>query len=466
METVTNKEVLMETQGEKNIFVYMVATIAALAGLLFGYDTGVISGAILFIKDQFQLSAGIEEIVVSSVLLGAIVGAAVSGGISDRFGRKKIIMVTALIFSVGAIGSALSPNVFYLIAFRLLIGIAIGIASFAAPLYISEVAPTKVRGGLVSLNQLMITFGILVSYIIDYALSGTNSWRWMFAIGAIPAAILLIGMIFLPESPRWLVMKALIGRARGVLARFKKKENIEKEITTIKATLKQEKGGWKEVLAPWVRPALIIGIGLAFIQQVTGINTVIYYAPTIFEFAGFESHKISILATMSVGVVNVLMTMVAIWLLDKIGRKPLLYAGLIGMVASLGVLGFAFKMQAMSGALKMITVVSLLVYIASFAVSLGPIFWLIIAEIYPLRIRGRAMSLATLSNWLFNMIVAATFLTIIDKLGKPGTFWLYAGVAVFGIIFCLLFVPETKGRSLEEIEEHLHSGKGFSKMGK
>ncbi|MDP8297505.1 MAG: sugar porter family MFS transporter [Candidatus Orphnella occulta] len=449
--------------SEQNFFVYFVALIAALAGLLFGYDTGVISGAILFIKDEFHLTSIMEEIVVSAVLLGAIVGAAASGGVSDKIGRRQTIIWTAIFFAIGALGSAFAQNVIWLISCRVIIGVAIGVASFVAPLYISEVAPTEVRGALVSLNQLMITCGIVLSYVVDYAFSASDNWRWMFAFGAVPAIVLLVGMLFLPESPRWLLSQSLVKRARAILERIRNKENVDKELEVINKTLKQKAGGWGELLEPWIRPALIVGIGLAFIQQATGINTVIYYAPTIFEFAGFESAKVSILATAGVGIVNVLMTIVAIWLLDRLGRRPLLFTGLIGMILSLTVLGFAFRVPSLSGSLKWITVAGLACYIASFAISLGPIFWLIIAEIYPLRIRGRAMSIATVANWTFNMIVALTFLTMADKLGRSSAFWLYALVAIAGLVFSYFYVPETKGRTLEEIEESLRSGKCFKK---
>jgi len=448
----------MSEQKNENLFVYLVAGIAALAGLLFGYDTGVISGAILFIKDQFALSAGLEEIVVSAVLLGAVIGAASSGQISDRFGRRKVIIVTAVIFALGSVGTALAPTVPLLIAGRLIIGIAIGIASFVAPLYISEVSPVRVRGALVSLNQLAITVGILVSYLVDYALSGHDSWRWMFGLGVVPAVILGTGMIFLPASPRWLVSRSMADKAKDVLGRIRGGEDVDREISEIKETLGEESGGWKELFEPWLRTPLLIGIFLGLFQQITGINVVIYYAPTIFGFAGFPSASTAILATMGVGIVNVVMTVVAIRLVDRLGRRPLLSIGLTGMVISLTVLGFAFSMATLSGALKWIAVGSLMLYIASFAISLGPIFWLIIAEIYPLKVRGRAMSFATMLSWVCNLAVALTFLTLINKMGKPGTFWLYASIGVVGWLFCYFFVPETKGHSLEKIEEHWHKG--------
>jgi sugar porter (SP) family MFS transporter len=445
---------------------YVTAGIAALAGLLFGYDTGVISGAILYIKDQFALSSGAVQSVVSAVLLGAVFGAALSGALADRFGRKKVLIVTAFLFATGAIGAAFAISVPIIIAFRVMIGLAIGVASYTAPLYISEISPPEARGGLVSLNQLMITCGIVVSYLVDLALTlGTNEWRWMFGVGALPAVILLIGMMALSESPRWLVSHDRVAEARTALKKIMAEDRINGEINSIQQSLAVKTGSWKETFAPWIRPALFVGIALAFFQQVTGINTIIYYAPTIFEFAGFSSHKVSILATVGVGTVNVLMTVVAIWFLDRLGRKPLLYIGLVGMALSLGILGLAFYLPGMMDALKILTVLSVLFYIASFAISLGPIFWLIIAEIYPLRVRGRAMSLATLANWLFNMIVASTFLTLTEKLGKAGAFWFYAAVCLAALVFCYLYVPETKGRTLEEIEGHLKSNKGLKAFG-
>ncbi|MCU0652309.1 MAG: sugar porter family MFS transporter [Candidatus Omnitrophica bacterium] len=457
----------MKDKGQDNNFIiYIIAFVAALAGLLFGYDTGVISGAILFIKDQFNLTSVIVERVVSAVLLGAVIGAAFSGAMADKLGRRRSIVITAVLFSLGAIGSAFAPSIPVLVLCRFAIGLAIGVASYVAPLYISEISPPDVRGALVSLNQLMITCGIVVSYLVDYMLTlGQQEWRWMFGLGAIPAVILLIGMIYLPETPRWLVTQGLIDKAKNVLSRTGRGRNADLEIENISKTMSDKKCCWKEVFEPWIRPALFVGIGLAFFQQATGINTIIYYAPTIFEFAGFGTHRVAILATVGVGVVNVLMTLVAIWLLDKLGRKPLLYIGMTGMALSLGVLGIAFHMTNLSGLLQWIAVGSVLFYIASFAISLGPIFWLMIAEIYPLRVRGRAMSLATVANWGFNMLVAATFLTLTEKLGKAGTFWLFAALSVVGIAFCYLFVPETKGFTLEEIEEHLHSGKGLRKLG-
>jgi SP family galactose:H+ symporter-like MFS transporter len=439
-------------------FVTMVAGISALGGLLFGYDTGVISGAILFIQQDFALSGTLEEVVISSVLLGAVIGAAVGGPLADGMGRRRALILTAVIFALGAVGTALAPDVAWLIAGRVIVGAAIGAASFTAPLYISEVSPVAIRGRLVSLNQIALTAGIVVSYLVDYALSGARGWRWMFGLAAIPAVALGVGMLFVPESPRWLISRALPEKAHAVLQRIRGSADVDGELTEIRTSVDQQSGGWTELLSPLVRPALIVGIGLAIFQQVTGINTVIYYAPTIFQFAGFTSASVAILATVGVGVVNLAMTVVAMLLLDRVGRRPLLLVGLAGMVLSLGVLGLAFAVPNLKANLGWIAVGSLMAYVASFAIGLGPVFWLLISEIYPLKIRGLAMSVATVANWGMNLLVALTFLTLIQLMGRPATFWLYGVVGVGAWIFAYRLVPETKGRTLEDIEAHWRSG--------
>jgi len=466
--------------------VYFIATIAAFGGLLFGYDTGVISGALLLIKTQFvsngahQMAPELQEWIVSVVLIGAMVGALVSGKLADRFGRKLIIIATSIIFIFGSAISGLAPDVTVIIIGRIIIGLAIGIASFTVPLYIAEISPKKIRGALVSLNQLAITIGIFVSYLIDLGFAETHEgWRWMFVIGIVPALILGIGMFFLPDTPRWLFSKGKDDQAILALEKTTPPDEIQHEMASIKQVLLSEsktKSGLSELLKPWLRPALIIGVGLMFFQQFTGINTVIYYSPTIFQIAGFQGDFAPILATTLVGIVNILMTVVAIWLVDKWGRKPLTYLGLTGMVMALTVLGIAFNQaEALGSSLKWISVGSVIVYIAFFAISLGPIAWLIISEIYPLKIRGIAMSIATFSNWLFNFIVAKTFLTLTKVLTIPGTeitgssgvpesnpagaFWLFALIGLGGIIFTYYYMPETKGHTLEEIEEHWVQGK-------
>ena len=436
--------------------VRLISAIAAVGGLLFGYDTGVISGALLFIKETWTLTAFEQGWIVSSVLVGAILGAVLSGNLTDRLGRKKIIVITALAFFVGSLATALARSPLELMIYRGLIGFAIGIASYTVPLYISEIAPDDKRGALVSLNQLAITVGIVLSYLIDGVFAKVeHGWRYMMGVGVVPALLLAAGMLLVPETPRWLISRGRAEKAKEALRRIYGDCDEAAEVSKIRGSmLHEEQGSFRELAAKWMRPALIVGIGLMFIQQATGINTIIYYAPTIFQLAGFESEVSAISATVGIGVINVLMTIVSIRLLDKLGRKPLLYIGLCGMIASLAVLGEAFYSGSAGGALKVVSVLSLIVYVAAFAVSLGPICWLVISEIYPTQIRGLAMSVATVANWGFNLVVALTFLPLVEFLGTAYTCWGFAVVGVWALWFCKAKVPETKGKSLEEIENN------------
>jgi sugar porter (SP) family MFS transporter len=448
-----------DTKTDAKLFVYLATAVAALGGMLFGYDIGVISGAILFVKKDFSLSPGLEEIVVSSVLLGSLVGAIAGGMLADRWGRRKLLIITAIVFGSGAIGAALAPDTAWLIVARVVAGVAIGVASFVAPLYISEIAPVAIRGKLVSVNQVALTSGIVISYLIDYAFADAQAWRWMFALAVAPAAAFGIGLFFIPESPRWLVGRGLADKARAVLNRIRAPDQVEAELSEIQLSAQQQKANWKELLSPLLRPAMIVGVGLAVAQQITGINTVIYYAPTIFKFAGLSSASVAILASVGVGIVNVILTVVAMQLIDRIGRRPLLLISLAGMSLSLIVLGVAFKLPQLSGSLGWIAVTSLMLYVGSFAVGLGPVFWLILSEIYPLRIRGRAMSVGTVANWSANLIVALSFLTLTHVMGKAATFWLYGIVSIGAWLFAFFLVPETKGKTLEQIEAHWRAGK-------
>jgi sugar porter (SP) family MFS transporter len=439
--------------------VYLATGVSALGGMLFGYDIGVISGAILFIKTEFALSSLSEEIVVSAVLLGSLVGAAAGGTLADRFGRRNVLLGTAIVFGAGAIGAALAPGTVSLISARLVAGTAIGIASFVAPLYISEIAPVAIRGKLVSVNQVALTGGIVLSYLVDYAFAASHGWRWMFAMAVVPAAMFVIGLMFIPDSPRWLAGHGHPDQALAVLNRIRSHEQALLEIEDIRRSLGQQKGQWSELLGPSLRPAMIVGVGLAIAQQVTGINTVIYYAPTIFKFAGIASTSAAILASVGVGLVNVLLTLVAMQLIDRVGRRPLLLCSLGGMGVGLFMLGLAFSLPRLGGMLGWIAVISLMVYVGSFAVGLGPVFWLMLSEIYPLRIRGRAMSVGTLANWAMNLIVALSFLSLTQLLGKPATFWLYGVITAASWVFAFFLVPETMGKTLEQIEAHWRTGR-------
>ena len=436
-------------------FVYLAATFAGLGGVLFGYDTGVISGAELFFKNDFTLSTFALEVIVSGVLAGAAVGALAGGRLADLFGRRLLLIVTAIIFAAGAVICAAATSPAMLIVGRIIVGLGIGLSSGTVPVYISEVSPADARGWTVSLFQLAITIGILLAYVVDYAFAKSGAWRWMFGLSVIPAAIFAIGMYFLPESPRWLVRHGEPARARTILARIRGTSDVDAEMKEIEHSFaqSQEHGNWRDLLSSSLRPALIVGIGLAIFQQVTGINTVIYYAPLIIQSAGVSSASGAILATAGIGVVNVLMTIVSMWLIDRVGRRPLLLTGIAGMIVTLGVLGWAFYSNARSEALSWLAVISMMVYVASFAISLGPIFWLLIAEIYPLQVRSSSEGLAATFNWGSNLLVSMTFLTLLQGIGAPKTFWLYGLCAIGAWMFSYRLVPETKGRTLEQIEQ-------------
>lgn len=462
---------LLGGDDETNRFVYITAIVAALNGLLFGFDTGVISGALLYIEQGFGLSAFLQELVVSSVLVGAAIGAAVGGTLADRFGRRRITLLGAGIFFVSSIGMAVSPTVYWLIGWRFVVGIAIGVASIVGPLHISETAPPKIRGSLGSLQQLAITLGILLAYLINYVFASliteATAWRWMLGFGVVPAAALGIGMYHLPETPRWLVKENREEEARETLSRLRTETEVEDELQEIKELEEVERGGLSVLLQPWVRPALVVGIGLAILQQATGINAVLYYAPTVFNSIGLQAVA-SILATVGIGVINVALTLVAIWQVDRIGRRPLLLISLSGMTVMLAILGAAFWLPGLSGNIAWIAGGSMILYVAFFAVGLGPVFWLMIAEIYPLEVRGSGEGLASVANWGTNLLVSVTFLTLANMIGQGVTFWLYGAVGVIALVFVYTQVPETMGRSLEEIESDLRgsaSGEGGEATG-
>ncbi|HVY79240.1 MAG TPA: sugar porter family MFS transporter [Solirubrobacterales bacterium] len=439
--------------------VVLTAAIAGLGGLLFGYDTGVIAGALLFIKVDFGLGSFAQGLVVAAVPIGAIAGAAIAGPAADRYGRRLMILVAAIVFIVGALGSAAAQGVELLVGARVVIGVAIGVASAAAPVYISEVAPPESRGRLVSFFQLAVTVGILVAYLVGLAFDHIEGWRWMLGLGCVPALALAFGMLRMPQSPRWLVMTGDDFAARATLAKIRvdDPDTIDRELEEIKESLDEKPGAWSELLQPAVKAALVVGVGLAILQQVTGINTVIYYAPTIVEFTGVNSSAGSILAAVGVGVINVGMTLLALRLLDRAGRRTLLMIGVSGMVVSLFALGAAFLGGGESTLSSIVAIASLMAYVASFAISLGPIFWLLNAEIYPLSVRSKAAGVGTMANWTFNFIVSLTFLLLIEALGRPGAFWFYGAIGIFTLLFCWKLVPETKGKRLEDIQAYFQS---------
>ena len=476
-----------------NTVVIGIAAIASTGGLLFGFDTGVISGALPFLKQSWDLTSNQQEIITTAVLVGAVLGALGSGRITDIVGRKKVIIATSLIFAVGSVLTGAAPSMLFLAVSRVILGIAIGISSFAVPLYISEISPTKYRGALVSSFQLMITIGIVASYFSDLYFSDEAnpfSWRWMFYVGVFPAIILFVGMLFVPETPRFLISKGRDEEGRKVLEDVEDPELVDAAVAQIKEeiSMDQEAVGYKELFSKTWRVPLSIAIGIMFIQQFVGINTVIYYAPTLFLIAGFEGARAAITATIAVGLVNVGSTVLSMFLIDKIGRRKLYFIGVTGMMLALATLAaFFFFKDDLGDNLKWVTVGTVLIYIMFFAISLGPLGWLIISEIFPLKIRGVGMSIGALSNWFFNGIVAFTFLKLawlftgdgmeITKTvitdgqevvqtdpNPAGAFFLYALIAVFGLIWGYKYIPETKGVTLEKIEKHWRDGKAPNEL--
>ncbi len=436
-----------------------VSAIAAIGGLLFGYDTGVISGALLYIKGDLHAGSLAQEWIVSSLLLGAILGAIASGYLADAISRKWTKVISGTVYVIGALGCAFAVNIPMLIGFRFVLGLSVGTASFVAPLYISECAPPKVRGGLVSFNQLAVTVGILLSYLVNFAFKDvTDNWRWMLGVAVIPGAALAIGMLTVPHTPRWLMQRGREDEARGVLKRLRGTDpdaDIEGEIEEIKEANRTEGSSTvRDLLKPKIRPLLWVGIGLAVFQQFVGVNTVIYYAPTILSDTGLTKSS-SITQTVFVGVTNVVFTVIAVLLLDRIGRRKLLLGGTIGLTVSLLLIAVYFTTPYLQQNAPYLALVALLIYIASFAVGLGPVFWLMISEIFPTGIRSKAMSVSTVANWGANFIVAATFLSLGNLITRQGTFYLYAALGIAAVIFFAAKVPETKDRSLEDIQREL-----------
>ncbi len=437
-------------------YVYVLAGVAALGGLLFGYDTAVISGAIGFMEEHFSLDEVQKGWVASCALIGCILGAAGAGMLSDSLGRKKVLLLAAVLFTVSAVGAALPRNATEFVIARILGGLGIGMASMLSPLYIAEVAPARIRGRMVSLNQLAIVGGMVVVYYVNSLIAqlGDNSWnvlvgwRWMFASGTLPAVLFFVLLFLVPESPRWLTKQGREDEAMAVLTRIGGPAQAESQMNDIRATIAEESGSLAQLFEPGMRTPLIIAVVLAVLQQITGINVVLYYAPEIFKSAGVKATQ-AIGDTVTVGIVNMLFTLVAIWVVDRLGRKPLLLIGSVGMGASLALLGGAFAMKQLEGPWVLLFV---LCYVATFAMALGPVVWVIMAEIFPTQIRGRAMSIATVCLWTACYLVSQTFPWMLKHLGGPATFWLYAAICLVTIVFVAIYVPETKGKSLEEIE--------------
>jgi sugar porter (SP) family MFS transporter len=440
--------------------IYFLAFVAAIAGFLFGYDEGVIAVAGPLLESDFPMSPAVRGFMTAAVPLGALIAATVAGPIADRLGRRRLLMIAATLFSIGALVAAAITAIWMLVVARLVLGLAIGLAAVAAPLYIAEAAPVAKRGGMVSTYQLAITVGILGSYLTGLVITGAGSWRLMFALGAVPGLLFLAGLVLLPESPRWLALKRSPDAARATLRRLRDERwDVEGELAEVVRTAQAEAGrkaGYGALFEPTIRPALIVAVVLFFLQQLSGINAVIYYAPEIFNHAGFDSASTQVLATIGVGTVNFLTTIVAMFLIDRLGRRRLLVLGFAGAAATMFIIALAVVNSSLVP--SWLVIVMLLLYIASFAISLGPLPHVMMSEIFPLRVRGPGMSMASISNWGFNFVVVFAFPVMLAGPGLAFTFSVFAVICLGGILFTLLRVPETTGHSLEAIEEHLNSG--------
>jgi len=440
--------------------------LAALAGLMFGLDIGVISGATAFIQKEFQVSDSTIEWIVSAMMLGAAAGALGASWMSAMLGRKRSLILGATLFVVGSLLCGGAESAQMLVIARFVLGLAIGIATFTAPLYLAEVAPEKIRGAMISLYQLMITIGILVAFLSDTAFSYTGNWRWMLGVIAIPGALFLLGLFFLPDSPRWLMMRGRTQQAKEVLHRLRGDEGlVTREMDEIAEQLSTPQRGWHLFLENAnFRRSVGLGILLQLMQQFTGMNVVMYYAPRIFEHMGYDQHA-QLWFTAIVGLTNVLATFIAIGLVDKLGRKPILYVGFAVMSVGLGVVGAMMHTGITSHAQQLFTVGMLLMFIVGFAMSAGPLIWTLCSEVQPLKGRDFGIGCSTFTNWIANMIVGATFLSLLNGIGTASTFWLYAALNLVFIALTFWLVPETKGVTLEQIERNLMAGLPLRRIG-
>ena len=426
------------------------STAAALGGLLFGFDTGVISGAIHFIKIEFNLNAYQEGFAVSNLMVACVIGALLAGPIADWIGRKKVLILCAVLFTVSAILSALPRSFTELVIARFIGGMGVGMASVVSPMYIAEISPAKIRGRLVALNQLAIVVGILLSYLSNWLLvdTGINNWRYMLVAEILPAITFLVGLFFIPESPRWLTKEGLEKEALDVLNVVAGAANADHELQEVKKSLAEKRTSLKELFHPSLRRVLVVGILFSLFAHITGIDTIIYYGPIIFLESGFKTDS-ALLASVMIGITNLIFTFVGMAMVDKAGRKFLLLVGLAGMGISMTLVGLCMQSDMISAKWTLLWIMT---YIASFAMSIGVVIWVYLSEIYPTRVRGQALSVATMVLWLGNVILTQLFPVMMERFGG-GTFYIFSFICLLAFIFTWTMVKETKGVSLEEIEE-------------
>ncbi len=430
--------------------------IAAFGGLLFGYDTGIISAALLYLGPEFGLGDQSKEVVVASLLVGAIVGVAAGGAIMDRLGRRRTLLGVAVLFLVGAVASGTAGALVVLLVARVLLGLAIGAASVAVPAYIAEIAPAEQRGRLVSVNQLMISSGILISYVTGYALADAQAWRWMLAVAAVPALIMLIALPMLPESPRWLVSQGRADEARAVLSRGRAPAAVDAEIAEITAAMRAEnRYSFRDLLSSRFRPGIVLGVGVAATNQLVGVNAVTYYTPTLLTDSGFGASA-AILSSVGLGIANVVFTFAGLLMVDRIGRRPLVLGGTGLVVLSLVVIGAVYAFTDLQGVWAAVLLAFLMIYQASFSASLGLAMWLVNSEVFPTEVRGKAGSAGLATHWILNLLISVTVLSTINAITPSGLFWLYAVLGGLGLLFLHRRLPETRGRTLEQVDAQLN----------
>jgi SP family arabinose:H+ symporter-like MFS transporter len=441
-------------EARSRFYVLFLAMVAAISGFLFGFDTAVINGVLLFLQRQFALTSGETEVAASALLLGCLLGAAGASLVGDRIGRRKSLLLSAVLFAGSTVAAALAGSVTVFAVGRLAGGLAIGLASVLTPVYIAEVAPARRRGRLVSLNQLAIVVGILIAYMVSWgrASIGDSSWRWMLAVAAIPALFFFFGLLFIPESPRWLISHGEREAGRKVLARIYGPEQAELEVKEVEAAAAVEEGSWREVLARPMRRPLTVALGLAILCQITGINTVLYYGSILISqhFRG-QTAGTALMANVVIGGTNLVMTLAALRCLDRWGRRTMMLTATAGMTLSLVLFVILFRIPGVSPILVLSCILG---YTGFFAFAMGPVPWVVISEIFPNKIRGRAASIATSLLWTGTLVVTLTFLSLIKSLGVSGTFSIYAVLCVVTFVFIWTLVPETKGKTLEQIQQH------------
>lgn len=460
MQSIPDSPPLSRPVAQQKRLVIWIAVIAALGGLLFGYDTGIVGVALLGLGREFALTDSVKQFVTAAIIFGALFGCLGTGPLSDRFGRRRMVIVVGLVFAIGSVCSALSPSVAILIVSRFILGLSAGSATQIVPVYIAEVAPPEHRGKLVVLFQFMVVFGITVAYFTGFALG--DHWRWMFALGVVPAVILLAGMVLLPESPRWLLVKGREHDALAVLERVRgNTTQARAELEEIRSVAGQPEGHWRDLAKPWIRPAVIVGASISMFSQITGNNALIYYAPTILTHAGF-SDRAAVLGTGASTLLVVVMTVVGSFLVDRIGRRKFLLWTIPGSIVALLLMGYLFLGAGPTNDVsRIMVVVCLAAYLMLNCGGFGVCIWLINSEVYPLFVRGKGASLGAFSHWFFDLLVTLTTLSLVSALGPAYTFWLYAAISVGALVFIWFLVPETRGKTLERIEHDLRDRRFF-----